>query len=219
MTQCDIDRFWSKVDRSGGPDACWPWTAGCSSNGYGEFWLAGKNRGAHCVALELHEGRPLGPGEHALHTCDHKPCCNGRHLFRGTHAANMADRNAKGRQATGERTHPETRARGDRNGARLHPERLARGDRHWSRTHPERLARGKRNGAHTHPERMPRRPGERNARAKLTTEQVTTIRGRYAARGVSLRALALEYGVNHSVIWTIVRHKAWRHLILPLRWS
>src|SRR5438105_2799861 len=29
------DRFWSKVDCSGGKDACWPWKAHVGSHGYG----------------------------------------------------------------------------------------------------------------------------------------------------------------------------------------
>jgi len=30
------DRFWSKVDQSAGPNACWPWTAYRNPGGYGE---------------------------------------------------------------------------------------------------------------------------------------------------------------------------------------
>jgi hypothetical protein len=37
------ERYWSKVDKSGGPDACWPWTAGRSAGGYGI--LRNKDRG------------------------------------------------------------------------------------------------------------------------------------------------------------------------------
>jgi hypothetical protein len=35
----------------------------------------------------------------ALHRCDVRNCVEISHLFEGDHAANMADRNAKGRQA------------------------------------------------------------------------------------------------------------------------
>lgn len=31
-------RFWSKVDKSGGKNACWPWMAGSFPPGYGVFW-------------------------------------------------------------------------------------------------------------------------------------------------------------------------------------
>lgn len=29
------ERFWPKVDKSGGPDACWPWLGGINGDGYG----------------------------------------------------------------------------------------------------------------------------------------------------------------------------------------
>ena len=98
------ERFWAKVDKSGGPDACWPWIGGCSSNGYGQFHVGLKGDGtrlliqAHRVAYELAHG-PLGPGECSLHRCDNPPCCNERHLFKGTKTDNMRDSAAKGRNA------------------------------------------------------------------------------------------------------------------------
>jgi hypothetical protein len=49
-------RFWSKVDRSGGPDACWPWTAGMFSTGYGAFKVDGRTLKASRMAYELSHG-------------------------------------------------------------------------------------------------------------------------------------------------------------------
>jgi len=112
-------RFWEKVDRSGGPDACWPFTAQRDPDGYGKF-RSGQTTRAHRVAWELTFG-PIPPGFSACHRCDNPSCCNPAHLFLGTNAENTADRDAKGRQA-----------RGDRSGPRLYPERLRRGGAHYA---------------------------------------------------------------------------------------
>jgi hypothetical protein len=91
------ERFWSKVDRSGGPDACWPWTGRCYAAGYGQVGFKGRTTSAHRVALELSRGRP--PKHLACHTCDNPPCCNPRHLYDGTASQNAADAYARGRGA------------------------------------------------------------------------------------------------------------------------
>lgn len=54
--------------------------------------------------------------------------------------------------------------------------------------------------------------GEGHGSAKLTEDQVLEIRGRYAAGGVSQRALAAEYGVSHTTIRRVVSNKNWTHI-------
>jgi hypothetical protein len=93
----DAARFWSKVDRSGGPTACWPWIAG-GRHGYGAFSIADRPYPAHRIAL-LMSGAALGDDQLACHRCDNPPCCNPAHLFPGTNADNVADMWAKGRSA------------------------------------------------------------------------------------------------------------------------
>lgn len=90
-----VERFWAKVDRRG-PDECWPWTGATQQTGYGRFRVDGRLQGAHRVAYVLTHGH-LRPGAHVLHRCDTPGCCNPSHLFLGTHADNMADKEAKGR--------------------------------------------------------------------------------------------------------------------------
>lgn len=95
------ERFWSKVDRSGGPDSCWLWLRTCAPNGYGVTRLWGDQRryqiSAHRAAWTLTHG-PIPPGLFVCHHCDNKPCCNPAHLFLGTPKDNLDDMYRKGRQ-------------------------------------------------------------------------------------------------------------------------
>jgi hypothetical protein len=91
-------RFELRVDRSGGPDACHPWTACTDSDGYGQLKKAiwGESKASRW-ALRRKLGREIGPGLQAIHSCDNPPCCNERHLSEGTNLDNVRDRDAKGR--------------------------------------------------------------------------------------------------------------------------
>ena len=106
--EMDAARFWSKVDRSGGPESCWPYLRFCDKDGYGDFWFRGQNHKAHRVAYLLTYGE--WPEPNGCHSCDNPKCCNPAHIFPGTVAVNMADRDAKGRHWVqhGER-HPRAR--------------------------------------------------------------------------------------------------------------
>ena len=106
-------KFWCRVKVEAEP-ACWPWLGYRNRNGYGHMRVGNNVRlYAHRVSWELHYGK-IPDGMLVCHRCDNPPCVNPLHLFLGSHADNHADRNAKGRQA-----------RGERHGRRLHPERFA----------------------------------------------------------------------------------------------
>ncbi len=53
-------------------------------------------------------------------------------------------------------------------------------------------------------------PGEKNAGAKLTQQQVDSIRNRYSTGNVTYKDLAKEFGVNADSIGSIVRGVTWR---------
>jgi hypothetical protein len=104
MTNKDVQRFWSKVNKDGPVPAhcpelgpCWPWTGTDAGAGYGTIKIDGKMVLVHRFAYQLTHG-PIPPTVNVLHRCDLKLCCRDSHHFTGDHAANVADKVAKGRQ-------------------------------------------------------------------------------------------------------------------------
>ena len=102
-----IARFWAGVERSGGPNTCWPWKRSCTPRGYGHLWWGKEHRYeyAHRVAWSLAAGEPVPKGrgkdsENILHHCDNRPCCNPKHLYKGSPADNMKDRDLRGRHGS-----------------------------------------------------------------------------------------------------------------------
>lgn len=91
--------------------SCWEWLGAKDKDGYGKVWLLGSNKRSHRAAYEIMCG-PIPAGAVVRHTCDNPSCCNPDHLVTGSHADNVADREARGRTA-----------RGDRTGARRYPEK------------------------------------------------------------------------------------------------
>jgi hypothetical protein len=90
----DEARWVSKVDTSGGEDACHHWLGRTNAHGYGCYHLQGKERLAHVVAWERENG-PVPEGkqvDHECHNqavslgscvpgiCEHRKCCNPRHM-------------------------------------------------------------------------------------------------------------------------------------------
>ena len=74
-------RFWSKIDRSGGSDACWLWQGVLDKQGRGRFELAngGQNMLAHRHAWEDKRGA-IPDGNRCRQDCGNFLCCNVSHM-------------------------------------------------------------------------------------------------------------------------------------------
>ncbi len=91
------ERFWAKVDRSAGPEGCWPYRGAITAqHGYGNVAWEGRNLGAHKVAWILVNGY-VPDDRCVLHKCDNRVCCNTAHHYLGTKVQNSLDKMERGR--------------------------------------------------------------------------------------------------------------------------
>lgn len=96
------ERFWAKVNKSGGTPyltdelsgsvsgQCWAWLSSKSTLGYGSIWdnSVKKNRMAHQIAWEIATGKPFPSGMVVDHLCRNPSCVNPEHLEPVTVAEN-----------------------------------------------------------------------------------------------------------------------------------
>ena len=111
LPETAAEKMARQVDRTGGPDACWPWTGRLNKQGYGMLDVYKDRRLTMLRAHRLAYEAIAGPqGELAvLHLCDvryapgdisYRRCCNPAHLTAGTRADNHAHMWRVGRQPT-----------------------------------------------------------------------------------------------------------------------
>lgn len=180
IRQQDKIRFWSKVKKT---NSCWIWIGSVYSNGYGCFFVDGKNIGANRFSYKIHFNK-LPRNLFVCHQCDNIKCVNPKHLFLGTQKDNLQDMVIKGRAATG-----------DRNGTHTHPERRATGKKHGSKTKPENWARG-----------------EKVASSKLTKAKILKIRKMYASGQYTHASLGSMFRVGRRTIGDIINKKSWKYV-------
>lgn len=199
------------------PEGCFNWKLSCDRKGYGQSGLEGKTRYAHVMSYETFRG-PVPVDMYVLHRCDNPRCINPAHLFLGTQLDNMRDCISKGRHAWGEKV-PNARLK---NADILQiVERYAAGEPStdlakaydvkyrviWQILVGE-TYRGVKRQTFT---LKYGRPGEDHNCAKLTDDNVRSIRQAVAA-GASRASQARKYGVSGTHISKIVLGKAWQHL-------
>lgn len=104
------DRFWSKVQKNEGDNACWTWT-GCLGNGYG-FIIVKENgewkrRKASRISWELTHHRKIPKDKCVCHHCDNPTCVRPSHLYLGDKGTNMRDcvRRERNVPQRGEKSH------------------------------------------------------------------------------------------------------------------
>ena len=96
-------RLWNSVDKSGGPNSCWPWLKSRKADGYGKIRSGSRSDGnrrtlaTHRLAFELASGEKLSDAVKVRHTCDNPPCCNPAHLIKGSQRENCLDMVARKR--------------------------------------------------------------------------------------------------------------------------
>ena len=92
-------KVFNKINISG-INECWEYLGSKLPRGYGVIRKGRTTLYAHRIAYKIFWG-DYDSDMCVCHHCDNPSCCNPYHLFLGTHADNVRDREAKGRGRNG----------------------------------------------------------------------------------------------------------------------
>lgn len=93
------ERLYRRVIVPVDASACWEWTGYRNPKGYGMIRVGHRMELTHRVAYRLAHGE-FDPALRVCHACDNPGCVRPDHLWIGTDADNVKDRDAKGRTGT-----------------------------------------------------------------------------------------------------------------------
>lgn len=194
---------------------CWEWIANKNNKGYGMLRPGGteNKRLAHRISYELYKSS-VPKGMHVLHHCDNPSCVNPDHLFLGTHADNMRDKESKNRANHADMMGEEN-ASAILNDAKVVEIRnlYSGGESRQSLSARFGVTYGciadiisNRSWRHL-PESKKRKADQNNA--KLKPSDIPVIRKMFSD-GLNNHQIANKYGVSHTTICDIRRGATWR---------
>ncbi len=227
VTEKDLERFWSKVNKTSN---CWLWTSTIVRDGYGTLVINGKLVKAHRFSFALASG---DPGKlRVLHKCDSPSCVNPDHLFLGAvqtpeerfwsyvtktpkcwEWTGVLNRKGYGQFTIGSRVILAHRYSYLNAYGNLGDLCVCHHCDNPKCVNPEHLfldTRVKNNEDCANKGRVVK--GSQVGSAKLTEQDVVAIREKYARGGVLQRVLAAEYGVCQQVISKILTRQGWKHV-------
>lgn len=226
-----MKRFWDKVKKSDEPGGCWNWMAGCI-DGYGSFYLNGRQVRAHRVAWELVNGS-VPHGMCVFHFCSNRACINPEHLFLGKKSRPYTDEERFWKKVKkAENGCWEWQASCDKKGygqIRFNGTMIKAHRKMWEIVKgpiPEGLCVLHRcdNPPCVNPDHLFLGTMKDNSQdmvkkgrcawnsVKLTANQIIEIRKQYTTGSVLYRELAEKHGVAVSTIGSIIRKETWKKI-------